>query len=170
MSPQSSPDLIEMLGSSSREFVLALDGLSDAAASAKPAENCWSVIDCVEHICITEGLGLKRLQSAEAAEPQVDSAREQFLASQVVQRENKIPGPPITMPTGRFATLVEALSEFVAARGRTIAFVSCCPNLSSLRLTHPVFGPLNGREYVVLIAGHARRHAAQIADIRAQMA
>ena len=158
-----------MLKSSHKHFEASLEGLSDAAALRKPAEHHWSAIDCVEHICIAEGLGLKRLESAEAGDPQVDSAREQHLAAQVLQRDSKIAGPPVTMPTGRFATIAEALAEFGAVRGRTIAFAASCPNLSCLRVTHPVFGPLTGREYVVLIAGHARRHAAQISEIREQL-
>ena len=70
------------------------------------------------------------------------------------------------MPTGRLTTLSAALAEFAATRERTIEFVKGCPNLTALRVNHPVFGQLTGREAALLIAGHCRRHAAQIAEIR----
>jgi hypothetical protein len=167
MSPQASADLVGALETGQRDFEAACEGLSDSDALRKPAPDRWSAIDCIDHLCVTESLGLERLQGAQAApEAQLDSARERKLAAQVVDRGVKIQGPPVAMPTGRFRTLADALAEFAATRARTIEFVKGCPNLAALRLTHPVFGPLSGREYVVLIAGHPARHAAQIGEIR----
>jgi DinB superfamily len=167
MTPQISIDLIDALESSHRHFESAAQGLSNTEALHKPAPEQWSVIDCIEHLCITEGLGLNRLRSAEVApEPSVNPEKEAFLAAQVENRASKIQGPPIAMPTGRFATLAAALAEFAATRGRTIEFVKGCPDLAALRVTHPVFGQITGREYTLLVAGHCRRHAAQILEIR----
>jgi hypothetical protein len=168
MKRQSSIDLIDALEASHRHFEAATQGLSNSGALAKPAAEQWSVIDCIEHLCITESLGLKRLQSAEdAPKPSVNPEKEAALVAQVESRDMKIQGPPIAMPTGRFATLDAALAEFAATRGRTIEFVRDCPNLAALVVNHPVFGELTGREYALLIAGHCRRHAAQITEIRA---
>jgi hypothetical protein len=168
MTPQTSIDVIDALESSHRHFETATQGLSDSDALAKPEAERWSVIDCIEHLCITESLGLKRLQSAEVApEPSVNPEKEAVLATQVENRDTKIQGPPITMPTGRFATLATALAELAATRGRTIEFVRDSPSLAALVVNHPVFGSLTGREYALLIAGHCRRHAAQITEIRA---
>ncbi|MGA7239858.1 MAG: DinB family protein [Bryobacteraceae bacterium] len=171
MTPQTSTDPIDALEVSRHHFEAATQGFSDSEALAKPAAEQWSVIDCIEHICITESLGLKRLQSAEAApEPSLNPEKEAAMAAQVENRATKFQGPPVAMPTGRFATLSEALAEFAATRGRTIEFVRDCPSLAALRVNHPVFGQLTGREYALLIAGHCRRHAAQIAEIRATSA
>jgi hypothetical protein len=168
MTPQISIDLIDALESSHRHFEAATQGLSDSEALSKPAVEEWSVIDCIEHLCITENLGLKRLQSAEVApEPSMNPEKEAMLVAQVENRGAKIQGPPMAMPTGRFATLATALAEFAATRARTIEFVRNCPSLAALLVNHPVFGPLTGREYALLIAGHCRRHAAQITEIRA---
>ncbi len=171
MTPQTSIDPLDALEASRRHFEATTRDLSDNEALAKSAAEQWSVIDCIEHICITESLGLKRLQSAEVApEPSVNPEKEASMAAQVESRDTKIQGPPVAMPTGRFATLSEALAEFTATRGRTIEFVRDCPSLAALLVNHPVFGQLTGREYALLIAGHCRRHAAQIAEIRATSA
>ncbi len=170
MTPQTASDLIEPLEASRRRFEAAPHGLSDSDALKKPAPDRWSVIDCIEHLCITESLGLKRLQAAETApDCQPNPDREVALAAQVANRSDPIQGPPIAMPTGRFSTLAEALAEFSATRTRTIEFVQSCPDPAALCLSHPVFGPLSGREYVILIAGHSDRHAAQIEEIRTQL-
>ena len=168
MTPQTSNDLIDALQASHRLFQSATQGLSDNEALRKPAPEQWSVVDCIEHLCITEGIALQRFQSAEIApEARVDPEKEAAMAKQVDNRDAKIQGPPIAMPKGKFATLSDALAEFAATRGRTIEFVKACPNPTFLRVNHPVFGQLTGREYALLIAGHCRRHAAQIAEIRA---
>jgi hypothetical protein len=168
MTPQTSIDLIDALKTSHRHFDAATQGLSDSEALRKPAPEQWSVIDCIEHLCITEGIALQRMQSAEAApEAAVNPEKEAMLAAQVDNRAAKIQGPPRAMPKGRFATLAAALAEFAATRERTMEFVKVCPNLAALHVNHPLFGQLNGREYALLIAGHCRRHAAQIAEIRA---
>jgi hypothetical protein len=171
MTPQTSIDPIDALEASRRHFEATIQDLSDNEALERPSAERWSVIDCIEHICITESLGLKRLQSAEVApEPSVNPEKEAAMAAQVENRDAKVQGPPVAMPTGRFATLSEALAEFRATRERTIEFVRDCPSLAALRVHHPVFRQLTGREYALLIAGHCRRHAAQIAEIRATSA
>ena len=168
MTPQSSIDLVDALEASHRVFEAAARGLSDSEALRKPSPEQWSVIDCIEHLCIVENLAVKRLQSAEAApEASLNGEKEKMLAVQVENRGTKIQAPPPARPTGRLTTLASALAEFAATRERTIEFVKGCPNLTVLRVAHPVFGQLTGREAALLIAGHCRRHAAQIAEIRA---
>jgi hypothetical protein len=168
MTPQTSNDLIDALKASHRHLEAATEGLSDSEALRKPSAEAWSVIDCIEHLCIAETLGLRRLTSAEAApEASVNPEKEAAMAKQVENRVVKVQGPPMAMPKGKFATLAEALAEFAATRERTIEFIKVCPNLAALRVTHPVLGELTGREYAIVIAGHCRRHSAQIAEIRA---
>jgi hypothetical protein len=168
MTPQVSIDVIDALEASHRDFEAAAQNLSDSEALRKPRPEQWSVIDCIEHLCIVEGLALKRLQSAELApEATVNPEKERAMAAQVANRRSKIQAPPPATPIGRFTTLAAALAEFAATREHTIEFVKLCPNLTALRVNHPVFGQLTGREAALLIAGHCRRHAAQIAEVRA---
>lgn len=127
------------------------------------------MLECIEHICIVETITVNRMQTAETVEAARDPAREAMVAARAESREAKIQGPPLAMPKGRFTSLPEAMAEFGATRSRTVAFVESCPNLDCLRLTHPLFGPLTGREYILLNASHSNRHAAQIREIREQI-
>src|ERR1039458_2550282 len=69
-------------------------------------------------------------------------------------------------PTGRFATLAEAVESFLATRERTVRFVETCDeDLRSKPMTHPLMGIVNCHEALLSIAVHPRRHALQISEI-----
>jgi prephenate dehydrogenase len=60
------------------------------------------------------------------------------------------------------------LERFHAARGRTMQLAQeRAADLYTLASAHPVFGPLNGVEAMIIIAFHSRRHAEQIREVRA---
>ena len=86
----------------------------------------------------------------------------------VASRETRVNAPDPIQPAGRFATLAEALQHFDDARARSVAFaVKQGAGLYSLAAQHAFFGPVNGAEVMCLMAAHARRHAAQIREVRA---
>jgi hypothetical protein len=129
------------------------------------------VLECVEHIVIAEGrfLGWVQNPTAEPAPP-MDKEKEAKLLLGVSGRSLRVNAPEPVHPTGRFATLAEALAQFDATRANSIKFAeSAGPGLYSVAAKHPFFGAVNGGEVMVLIAAHARRHAAQIREIRAAL-
>jgi uncharacterized damage-inducible protein DinB len=170
MTPQAKEhDLGQILEASRQEFLDASAGLSEPQAQTKPEEGRWSVCECVEHVAIVEERFLGFLEKGERAEsPVIDSQKEAGLIEKVPNRSERVQAPEMVHPTGRFATLAEALQAFDAVRARTLAFAQDrAADLPSLGWAHPRFGALNGREVLILMAGHARRHAAQIRETRA---
>jgi hypothetical protein len=129
------------------------------------------VLECVEHVTVVEERFLGRLETAPRREsPRVDHEKEAELAVRVPNRTVKAEAPEPARPTGRYSSLAEALGQFHAARGRTIRFAQDrARDLDWLALEHPRFGPLNGAEFIVVIAGHARRHAAQIQEVKSAL-
>ena len=74
------------------------------------------------------------------------------------------------MPKGRFASMAEGLERFNAARAHSTQFASeHAADLYTLASAHPVFGPLNGVEAMIILASHSRRHAEQIREVRAAL-
>ena len=74
-------------------------------------------------------------------------------------------------PTGRFATLAEAVESFLATREQTVRFVEACDeDLRAKPMAHPLLGPINCHVALLLIAVHPRRHASQIREIRTTLA
>jgi hypothetical protein len=75
--------------------------------------------------------------------------------------------PELVRPSGRFASLAEAVEQFVSRRERTIQWVeSCSEDLRGLSTLHPAAGQINCYECLWLLIGHPARHAEQIREIR----
>jgi DinB superfamily len=127
MTPQADLDLAFTLRQSCDTLRDSLHGISEEDARKCPAPGRWSALDCVEHLVIAEEAALKRLQSAQPlSEPVYQPEREVALAA-VANRGDRVEAPLRALPTGRFASLEEALAHFSAARQRTIAFIETEP-------------------------------------------
>jgi len=128
----------------------------------------WSVVECVEHVVMGEEVMFASLSTAAVAAPARNESRERAILERGGNRERRVAAPLSTLPAARFASLAEAWRHFFAARARTQRFVRDCPrDLRALAATHPIFGPLNGYELLLLMAVHPLRHAYQIREIRA---
>ncbi len=150
----------------------ALAGMDDAMAAHKPSRETWSILDCVEHMVITEKYLLTRLQAAEHAErPFEKSRREGKIALLAADRSRRIEAPEQAHPHGHFATLSEAVAAFDATRAEVKSWVENCAGDPRCMLTdHPlIVGPVTCAETLIMIAAHPARHAQQIEEIRAQL-
>ena len=171
MSPQERTEIVQILESSREVFNSACAGVAEEHAKSQPAPDRWSVLDCVEHVTFVEQRVLGRMeQTAPGNAPAVDKQKEAHLAARLPDRTERVMAPEAIRPAGRYASLAEALEQFNAARTRTIEFAQARgEDVYALALEHPRFGKLNGMEFLVLIAGHARRHAEQIREARAAL-
>jgi len=171
MAPGERIEIIEILEKSKEDFHAAASGLPESLANIRPEADRWSVLECVEHVATVEDIFLKRLASGEYTEaPPQDKAKEEALAARVEDRSTRRQAPERVLPNGRFTSLAQGLEQFHGARRRTVQFASeRAADLYTLASAHPVFGPLNGVEALIVIASHARRHAEQIREIRAAL-
>jgi uncharacterized damage-inducible protein DinB len=172
MAPEQSIDVFDALQTSSRELNAALAGISESQAAASPAPGRWSVLECLEHVVTVEERFLGRLEQAERTSPQTaDKDREAQLSAMAASRAKRAEAPEPARPSGRFTNLAEALHEFNAVRTRSLRFVQDhAADLYSLSAEHPRFGHLNGAELLLIVAGHAQRHADQIREVTATLA
>lgn len=128
-----------------------IDGLSEGQAAFKPGPDDWSVLEVLQHL-IESKRGVARrcvlLARGETPAP--------LGAIGTIDRE-----PP--------ASLAQARSALEAAHGESLAFadsISPATNLEA-RFEHPMFGPLNCREWAVFQRVHDGDHALQIQQIKA---
>ena len=168
MAPKEHMDIVKLLQESRAEIRSAAEGLTEPQAKHKPSPEKWSVLDCVEHVVIVEGRVMSRFENPGPLEaPAANEEREAKIREAGADRGAALQAPEPTHPTGRYATLAEALSAFDVARERTVAFAQQKgPALYTIAISHPVFGVLNGVEAMHLAAAHARRHAAQMREVR----
>ena len=160
-------ELLGLLEKGAQALHDSLDGVTEAAASKSPGEGRWSILECLEHVAMAEEAMLARLTSAVPAEHSQNVAREQAILTRGPDRGRRIQAPDGTLPLGRFPRVSAAMGYFLEHRAKTAAFVGDCPSdLRSLAATHPLLGPVNGYELVLLMAMHPVRHSAQIREIR----
>ena len=172
MAPQEKTEIVQDLERSRQELLDSITGLTEEQAKLRPAPDRWSVLDCVEHVAFVEDRFLGWLGNAKKLdEPRVNKENEAGLMGRVPDRSARVQAPEAVRPTGRYATLGEALQQFETNRARSIAFAQDrCDDLYCLASEHPRFGPVNGVELLIIIAGHSRRHTEQIREVRAALA
>ncbi len=171
MAPHERSEIVQNLERSRQEFIAAVAGLTESQAKARPDPARWSVLDCVEHVTSVEERFQGWLNAAKKLDaPRIDKEKEAGLMARVPDRSTRVNAPEAVLPTGRFLTLEQALEQFNAGRTRSVQFAEDhCDDLYCLASEHPRFGPVNGIELLIIIAGHSRRHAEQIKETRAAL-
>jgi len=171
MSPGEPIDILDILEKSTHDFHAAVEGVPESMVKTRPEENRWSVLDCVEHVTTVEEIFLARLAGGGSGEvPPQDKVKEAALATRLSDRSNKRQAPDAILPKGRFPSLAEGMAEFRKVRARSVQFAQeHAGKLYTLASSHPVLGPLNGMEALIILAGHSGRHAEQIREVRAAL-
>jgi uncharacterized damage-inducible protein DinB len=171
MAPEERSEIVQHLERGRAEFLASVAGLSASQVTMRPDPARWSVLDCVEHVTMVEERFLGWLDNANKLDqPRIDKQKEAGLLTRVADRSTRAQSPEAVLPTGRFATLEQALEQFNVNRTRSVQFAQDrSDELYYLAAEHPRFGPMNGAEFLMIITAHARRHAAQIQEVRAAL-
>jgi hypothetical protein len=161
--------ILEALAAGRAALGEALAGVDEEMAARKPAGCGWTIVECVEHMAVSERYLLSRLRAAtKQDQPPVSPEREAKIAARAANRERKIEAPDVALPAGQFGSLSEALGALDATRAEVVRWVEeCGDDWRCMATDHPLFaGPVNCYETLVMIAAHPGRHAQQIAEIR----
>jgi hypothetical protein len=169
MPPEEKRDLLKDLASGRDEFLAAVAGVSEAEAAREPAPGRWSVLQCAEHVAVVEqNLYQRLLEGRPDGNAAIPPEREARIRERAADRSRRFPAPEAALPRGRYSALAEAVAAFLSARAQTIAFVEACgKDLRAKITTHPILGAATCQEILLMMAAHPRRHASQIAEVRA---
>jgi hypothetical protein len=161
-------EIIDSLQTGCEALVHAIRGITEVAAHRKPDAGRWSILECMEHIAIAEEHMFGLITSASRVDtPQISKSRESLIRKRGADRSRKFEAPDVAKPFGRFLTLDDATQNFLDSRRRTMDFVEKCDtDLRAMLATHPVAGPVNCYEMLLIMSAHPLRHAEQIAEIR----
>jgi hypothetical protein len=161
------PELLEKLNQGRDEFLTATAGLTEVEASRRPHSAGWSILECAEHVATVEANLLQRLTAHTPLPDGPERNIEARILAAGIDRSRKFDAPEPARPTGRFATLQDAVAAFTAARARSIAWLEDFEiDLRRCSAIHPAFGPVTAYEMVLFMAMHPWRHALQIRDLR----
>jgi DinB family protein len=148
----------------------AVRGLTEAQMRFKAGPDRWSVAEVLEHITVTEQMVqgiLGQMAQAPAPEAGFDAKKvDAAVLKQTPDRSTKFQAPEVLRPTARWSPQ-EALEQFLTARAQTVAKLQSMSGLRAHVIPHPVFGPLDGYEWVLLVAAHSARHTQQMLEVKA---
>jgi hypothetical protein len=154
--------------------VAAVKGQSEAQLKFKPAPVRWSVAEVVEHLALIEDLVnggvLGKLAGAPAPAADWDAKKvDALVLAKVPDRSTKFQAPEPAVPTGRW-TPAATLEHFLAGRAQTVTFLMSTSDLRAHLVSHPVFGPMDGYEWILATAAHTERHTKQILEVKTDAA
>lgn len=155
-------------------FLKSIAGLSQKQWTFKPAPDRWSVAEVAEHITVSESGIFGLVQQKIMQSPATPEKREQvkgkddLILQRVPDRSHKAQAPVFLRPTGRWATEAELTKAFEDSRKTTMDYVRTTnDDLRDHFFDHPVFGTLDGYQWLLLISAHSARHTAQIEEVKA---
>src|SRR5215510_8535050 len=174
MSADERAKVIKLLNDSQKETLEALETLSDEQLNFRESPGRWSVIEVAEHIMLAESLLFGRVEKclADKQNPEWETktkGKTEFLEKVLLNRQGKAQAPEMLVPSGKISR-AELIAKFKESRGRTLKFAQETElPLKAHTADHPfpIFGTLNGYNWLIYIPLHNMRHNMQIAEVKA---
>jgi hypothetical protein len=169
MSNEDRQEILRVLEQGADALTGALKDFDESRAGLRPRPESWSVLECLEHLTLTETALLSRLRDARPSDSShEDRSREAKFQNLALNRSRRIEAPEPVVPKSHAKDLAQALEEFHAARRETVRFVEeFSGDLRCWLTVHPLITrPVNCYEMLLLMAMHPRRHALQITEAR----
>jgi hypothetical protein len=170
-----SVQLLHQLEQSRLALRIALDAVPESQHENRPAPERWSVAEVLEHLALVErrsSLVLRGVAQKSRAGVSMTSAPDarDFPKHLLLDRTRKITAAEAVRPSGT-VSVKQSLPMLEAARDEVKLLISQSGEevFQAHAYEHPVFGPLNFRQWIEFLAGHEARHTAQIAEIGQQL-
>jgi len=162
------------LDSATRDLRAAATSVPESRQERKPSPERWCVNEVLEHIGLVEQLFVEslitRIETARAAglgtEVDAPEMLTDHLRAVVEDRTAPRTAPERVVPTGAVDGRA-ALASVEEGHRRLRDALARCDGLalSTVTVDHRIFGTLNVYQWIDLLAGHERRHLAQIIEI-----
>jgi hypothetical protein len=155
-------------------FLKSISGLSQKQWTFKPTPDRWSVAEVAEHITVSEDAIFSLVEKQVMQSPAAPAKRAQvagkdeMILTRVPDRSHKAQAPEFLKPTGRWATEAELTKTFEERRAATMEYIkTTSDDLRDHFFDHPVFGTMDGYQWLLLISSHSARHTEQIEEVKA---
>jgi len=163
-------ELIDLLNRSNREFLEAVEGLTDRQWSFKPGPDRWSIAEVAEDIVLSEaalfGNATKNVDGPVDGTWESTLAKTEMLRRALPNRSTRVTAPEEIQPK-QGMTHAQVMTRFKEQRARTLAYAQETEApLKSHTAANPFFGPLNGHQWLLYIPLHNQRHNLQIAEVK----
>jgi hypothetical protein len=165
--------LISEVEAARARVLAAVDGLTQAQASWKPAPNEWSIVENLEHLVLAEHSGVEKIYRAlEAPDAAIETNPNRGLSIEgIIDRTCKPRelAPPIATPQSG-GTLAYWVARFCACSHvlTALAVELDGRDLSGIVSLHFLCGPLDARQRLELLRFHMDRHLVEIQAVHAR--
>jgi hypothetical protein len=164
----------QVLAQSTRELHDAMSPLTDVQWRWQASETSWSPLQILEHLAVLEEAGMRNFlakfpMGAEAVERPIEALikYDEKLTPMVLDRSRKIEAPDRVKPLGALDTPEKAMAAFVERRAKTIAFAEAPTwDIATRTHAHPIFGHIDGVQWLILTGAHTQRHLLQLAEAK----
>jgi uncharacterized damage-inducible protein DinB len=165
---------IEYLKQTEKDFLAAIQGVSEAQWKFKAGPDRWSIAETAEHIAVTEEMiwdlvSGKIMKSPAEPEKRAEvKGKEETILKMIPDRSRKAQAPEQLRPTGRWANEAALVKDFEAVRGKEIAYVTeTKEDLRSHFGDHPFLKTMDAYQWLLFNGAHCKRHTAQILEVKA---
>lgn len=150
-----------------------ISGLSEAQMQFHPAEDKWSVSQCVEHIINSENMifGMLKAQMEQPVNPErkqdMNYSDEDIIAF-MINRTEKYKAPEMLQGKGKYNDPATALKDLENQRKEILDFIKKT-DMEELRnrINDSPAGAVDAYQSLLFIAGHTARHTLQIEEVKA---
>jgi len=152
-----------------------IQGLSEQQLNWKPADSVWSIANCVEHIAVTETgiFGWAMSTLATVPDSSLDLSKkvaDEAVKTMVTDRSVKGKAPEMFIPSGQFGNTAQSYNAFEKKRDSIIQYIKTTRDDLRGHGTMSPLGVADTYQLLLLLSGHTKRHALQIAELRAMPA
>jgi hypothetical protein len=162
-----------------RRYVIgATKGLSAAQWNFKPAPDCWSIAENVDHMVVVQELVLgpvrEELAQAPICSPDRDYKQvDGIVLHQFSVRLGKFQAPPFGQPSGQWPPAA-ACERLLHNYARLLEYLESTPDLRQRvresrplkAVTNGAFELMDGYQWVLAAAAHTERHTKQILEVK----
>jgi len=163
---------IEQLKQSKEMLLAAVKGLSTAQLNFKSSPESWSVAECTEHLAITEGSFFGMVEGslknpADASKRSEVKMSDEDVLKMITDRTRKVKTNERFVPSGKFGSFEGSLKEYTTLRDAHIEYVKTTKDDLRDRYQKFKFGTVDEYQVILFMAGHNKRHVAQIEEVKA---
>jgi hypothetical protein len=165
---------VAYLTETQKDFLEAIDGLTDEQWKFKAAPDRWSIAETAEHIAVAEGaiwtLVSEKIMKSPAAPERRDEVKgkDEIIVQAVPDRSRRAEAPERLQPTGKWETQAALAKDFQSTRGNAINYLrETKEDLRSHFEEHPFLKTMDAYQWLLFNGAHTKRHTAQILEIKA---
>jgi len=165
---------VDYLKQTQKDFLAAMEGLSEAQWKFKAAPDRWSIAETAEHIAVTEQtiwelVSGKIMKSPAAPEKAADAkGKDEIILNRIPDRSRKAQAPEQLKPTGKWATRAALTKDFDALREKEVTYLKeTKEDLRNHFEEHPFLKTMDAYQWLIFNGAHCKRHTAQILEVKA---